>query len=160
MSFNASSSSDPDGSISSYSWAFGDGGTATGVTTNHTYAAAGSYNAVLTVRDNQNATGTKTVTIAVAAGATPPAAPSGLSGSASGSNVTLRWTDNASNESGFYVERSAKSKNLQFSRIATLGANATTWTASQSSGQWVYRVQAYNATGVSAYTSNVTVRVR
>jgi PKD repeat protein len=160
VSFDGGGSSDPDGSISSYSWAFGDGATATGVTAAHTYTAAGTYNAVLTVRDNQNATGTKTVTMTVSPGATPPAAPSGLSGSVSGSNVTLRWADNASNESGFYVERAAKNKNLQFSRIATLGANATTWTASQSSGQWVYRVQAFNATAVSAYTSNVTVRVR
>lgn len=160
VSFDANRSSDPDGTIASYDWAFGDGGSATGMTAAHTYAAAGSYDAVLTVRDNLTATGTKTVTIVVAPGATPPAAPSNLSGSVSGSNVTLRWTDNASNESGFHVERAAKARNLQFSRLATLGANIVTWTASQPSGQWVYQVQAYNATGTSSYTGAVTIRVR
>jgi PKD repeat protein len=161
VNFNASAAADPDGTIASYSWAFGDGATATGVTAARTYTAAGTYSAVLTVRDNLDATGTKTVTITVAPGATPPAAPSNLTGSASGANVTLRWTDHASNESGFYVERAAKGKNLQFSRIATLGANIVTWTAaSQASGQWVYRVQAYNATGTSGFSNSVTVRVR
>jgi PKD repeat protein len=160
VSFDASASSDPDGTISSYTWTFGDGGNGSGVTTTHTYAAAGTYTAVLTVRDNQNATATRNLTITATAGATPPAAPSTLTASASGSNVTLRWTDNASNESGVYIERAAKAKTLQFSRIATVGSNVATWTASQTSGQWVYRVQAFNATGVSAYSNHATIRVR
>ena len=160
VSFDASLSSDSDGTIQSYDWSFGDGGTGTGLTTSHSYTAAGTYSAVLTVRDNLNATATKTVTITIAPGATPPAAPSNLTGSVSGANVTLAWTDNASNESGFYVERAAKGKNLQFSRIATLGANVVTWTLAQPSGQWVYRVQAYNATGTSGFTNNLTLKVR
>ena len=160
VAFDASLSSDPDGTIASYSWAFGDGGTATGVTASHQYVAAGSYNAVLTVRDNLNLTSTKTVVITATPGQTAPAAPSNLTGSASGANVTLRWTDNAQNENGFHVERAAKGKNLQFSRIATVGANVVTWTASQSSGQWVYRVQSHNAIGASGFSNNVTVRVR
>ena len=41
-SFNASASSDSDGTISGYAWDFGDGTTGTGVTTIHTYATAGS----------------------------------------------------------------------------------------------------------------------
>ena len=62
--------------------------------------------------------------------------------------MTLRWTDNASNESGFYVERAAKAKNLQFSRIATRRRQRRRrGPRSESSGQWVYRVQAYNADG-------------
>ena len=160
VNFDASLSSDSDGTIESYEWAFGDGGTATGVTTSHSYAAAGTYNAVLTVRDNLNATATKTVTITVTPGATPPAAPSNLIGSVKGTTVTLQWTDNASNESGFYVERAAKAKTLQFSRIATLGSNVVTWSLAQPGGQWVYRVQAYNATGASGFTNNVTLKVR
>jgi len=160
VSFDASLSSDPDGTIASYNWAFGDGGTGTGVTTSHTYAAAGTYNAVLTVRDTLNATGTKTVTITVSPGATPPASPSNLTGSVSGANVALRWTDNASNESGFSVERAAKGKTLQFSRIATTGANVGTLAVAQPSGQWVYRVQAFNASGTSSYSNSVTLRVR
>ena len=74
--------------------------------------------------------------------------------------VTLDWTDNSSNEQGFYVERAAKGKNLQFARIATVGVNVRTYSQTETSGQWVYRVQAYNAVGVSSYSNTVTIRVR
>ena len=67
-SFNGSGSVDPDGSIASYAWTFGDGASGTGVTTSHVYATSGTYNVTLTVTDNQGATGsvTKPVTIAIA----------------------------------------------------------------------------------------------
>ena len=59
--FDASASFDPDGSIVAYAWDFGDGTTATGPTTSHTFASAG-YVATLTVTDNLGATGTRFVT--------------------------------------------------------------------------------------------------
>jgi len=55
ISFNASSSSDPDGFIVSYFWDFGDGTNASGVTTNHSYSAAGNYTVTLTVTDDDGA---------------------------------------------------------------------------------------------------------
>jgi len=67
VSFNASSSSDSDGTITSYAWAFGDGGSSSGVTTSHTYNSAGAYIAQLTVTDDDGATDTATQTIAVSA---------------------------------------------------------------------------------------------
>ncbi|MBA3707762.1 MAG: PKD domain-containing protein, partial [Planctomycetes bacterium] len=70
VAFNASSSSDADGSIVSYAWSFGDGATGSGASISHTYAAAGSYTARVTVTDNAGATGTTTVSITVTA---PPA---------------------------------------------------------------------------------------
>ncbi len=54
-SFNGGASSDPDGAVANYQWSFGDGTTATGVTTNHTYAAAGTYTTTLTVTDGSGA---------------------------------------------------------------------------------------------------------
>ena len=161
VAFDGRGSSDPDGSIVSYAWTFGDGGSATGSTTNYTYQTAGTYAARLTVTDNQGATHAATLSITVNPGATPPVAPSNLSGSASsGRVVTLNWSDNASNETGFHVERAAKAKNLQFSRIATVGANVRTYARTETAGTWLYRVQAYNAIGTSAYSNSPTIRVR
>ena len=54
--FDAARSSDPDGSIVSYDWDFGDGTTGSGVTADHAYAAAGSYTATLTVTDEDGGT--------------------------------------------------------------------------------------------------------
>ncbi|MFC0624607.1 trypsin-like serine protease [Kribbella deserti] len=57
--YDASASADPDGSIASYAWDFGDGSTGTGVKTTHAYPARGAtYTAKLTVTDNSGKTGT------------------------------------------------------------------------------------------------------
>ena len=68
VTVNGSGSSDPDGTVASYAWTFGDGGTATGATASHTYAAAGTYTVTLTVTDNQGATNSlsKSVTVSAA----------------------------------------------------------------------------------------------
>ncbi|HDS29173.1 MAG TPA: PKD domain-containing protein, partial [Candidatus Acetothermia bacterium] len=70
VSFDGSGSSDPDGSIVSYAWEFGDGTTGTGVSPTHTYVSSGTYSVKLTVTDNQSATHSVTQTVNVAA--TPP----------------------------------------------------------------------------------------
>ncbi len=51
--FSGAASSDPDGTITSWNWAFGDGGTATGVSATHAYGAPGTYDAKLSVVDNE-----------------------------------------------------------------------------------------------------------
>jgi PKD repeat protein len=65
VTVNGAGSSDRDGTITSYAWTFGDGGTATGVTAAHTYAAAGSYTITLTVTDDGGATGSATQLVKV-----------------------------------------------------------------------------------------------
>lgn len=55
VSFDASASSDSDGSITHYTWDFGDGTTASGQTTEHTYATPGLYTTTLQVTDNLGA---------------------------------------------------------------------------------------------------------
>lgn len=54
VTFNASASNDPDGSIIDYSWSFGDNGYGKGVEVVYTYLANGTYNVTLTVTDNGN----------------------------------------------------------------------------------------------------------
>ncbi|HEY0160800.1 MAG TPA: PKD domain-containing protein [Thermoanaerobaculia bacterium] len=82
-----------------------------------------------------------------------PAAPSGLEGSASGSSINLSWTDNASNEQGFYVY-------VNNQAAATLGANASSATLSgYGAGTYSIHVVAFNATGSSAASNSVSVTV-
>lgn len=51
--FNGASSFDPDGTLVQYMWRFSDGGTATGSSTQHTFASAGTHYMSLTVTDDR-----------------------------------------------------------------------------------------------------------
>ena len=58
ITFDASESNDPDGTIDSYAWDFGDDTSDSGEVVTHAYSAEGNYTVTLTVTDNQNLTGT------------------------------------------------------------------------------------------------------
>ena len=75
VQFDGSGSWDPDGSIVSYLWNFGDGGTSTSVTPQHAYAAAGTYNVSLRVRDNDLVYNTAYTTATISAAPTPTPTP-------------------------------------------------------------------------------------
>ena len=74
LAVDGSSSVDPDGSIASYAWTFGDGATAAGATATHTYPAAGTYQVKLTVTDNEGGTATATKQVTATAPNVPPVA--------------------------------------------------------------------------------------
>jgi PKD repeat protein len=66
MFFDGGASTGANGAtIVSYQWAFGDGGTATGQTTTHTYAAAASFTVRLTVTDSLGRVGTSSAAVTV-----------------------------------------------------------------------------------------------
>jgi PKD repeat protein len=67
--FDASGSSDSDGTIVSYDWTFGDGQFGTGQFVNHVYAASGSYFVTIDVTDNIGAASSSTQNISVSGGA-------------------------------------------------------------------------------------------
>jgi PKD repeat protein len=73
VAFDGSASSDPDGSIATYSWNFGDGDGATGATPSHTFAHAGEYTVTLEVTDDEGGTAEISHLVSVA-GVTPVAA--------------------------------------------------------------------------------------
>lgn len=72
IAFTAAGSSDPDGSLTGYAWSFTDGTTATGAAPLKTFAAAGTYQATLTVTDNGGLTGTATTSVTVATAGSDP----------------------------------------------------------------------------------------
>jgi hexosaminidase len=55
--FDASGSTSPNGPITSYAWTFGDGTSAVGKQTSHTYTAIGTYTVTLTTTDSTGAVG-------------------------------------------------------------------------------------------------------
>lgn len=64
VSFDASGSSDPENDPLTYNWAFGDGGTGTGVSPTHTYTTGGIFTVTLTVSDGQSVDqATTTITV-------------------------------------------------------------------------------------------------
>jgi xanthomonalisin len=66
------SSTDAGGSITSYAWAFGDGGTATTASPSHTYATAGTYSVTETVTDGASGkTSNKTSSVTVTSTSSP-----------------------------------------------------------------------------------------
>ncbi len=79
VQFNGSGSSDPDGSIASYSWDFGNGTNGTGAAPSITYTEAGTFNVTLTVTDNAGATNSVSTTVVIVAAANqqPVANPGG-----------------------------------------------------------------------------------
>jgi PKD repeat protein len=99
VSFNGSASYDPDGSVKSYTFTFGDGSasvTQTTPTIQHTYNNPGDYFATLTVKDNSGANSSNTASVEIKAEAAPDLVVSNLTASNNqapqGSKVTLTAT--------------------------------------------------------------------
>ncbi len=63
--FDATGSDDPDGTIISYSWDFGDGIQGSGEITSHEYGTPGTYTVILTVTDDNGASGSDSQDVTV-----------------------------------------------------------------------------------------------
>ncbi|MFC3689286.1 PKD domain-containing protein [Aquipuribacter hungaricus] len=99
-SFDGSGSTDPDGTVVSWSWSFA-GTVRQGASISHTFPAAGTYPVTLTVTDDRGATATTTRQVTVS-GAAPPlwsetwpgtdgtAWPGGWTSSATGGSLTTQ----------------------------------------------------------------------
>jgi PKD repeat protein len=90
-------SSDADGTVTGWSWDFGDGNTSQVQNPEHTYGAGGAYEVTLTVTDNEGATGSTTQTVSVPnpSNVGPTA---GFSAVAEG--LTVSFTDESSDADG------------------------------------------------------------
>jgi FtsP/CotA-like multicopper oxidase with cupredoxin domain/fibronectin type 3 domain-containing protein len=107
-----------------------------------------------------NGGGTSAFTTPVTVAFTVPAAPSGFNVTAARANsrtdtVTLRWTDNASNETGFTLQSATNAAFTAGLTTTNLPANLTT---AQDVGlpratSYYYRIRATNTVGVSAWVT-------
>ena len=90
-----------------------------------------------------------------------PTAPSNASAAANSSNrIDVSWTDNSTNETGFYVFQSTDGVN--FAKVGTLGANVKTYAAQnlQSNREYSFRVRAYNGSGSSSNSNTATAKTQ
>jgi FtsP/CotA-like multicopper oxidase with cupredoxin domain len=91
-----------------------------------------------------------------------PNAPTNLKAAQSGSQSLLTWTDNATNETGFTVERSTDG--INFTVIANPGLSNNTGSVSftdttVTAGTYTYRVKAINGTLSSSYSNLASVTI-
>jgi PKD repeat protein len=105
VGFNGSASSDPDGSIVTYSWQFGDGGTGGGVTPSHAYAGAGTYLVTLTATDSAGFSATTTQAVSINAAHVASLAPNDefslLSATVNERTGTITFTESVSDPGTF-----------------------------------------------------------
>jgi len=89
-----------------------------------------------------------------AAATQPPGAPTGLGAvPASATSITLNWTNNAVNQSGYYLDRATDPDFLQNLITETLPGTPAQFTDSATGlapgGTYYYRLRAFNTAGVS-----------
>ena len=162
--FNGSGSSDPDGTIATWAWSFGDGTSGSGPVITHVYTAVGFYVANLTVTDNGGASSTASATISVTTGSSSaPTAPTNLAAkSNTRARINLSWINTATNATSIAVERCSGSACTGFVAVAQLAATAKSWTDTgvASRSTYRYRVSASNAAGRSPYSNIASATAR
>ncbi|WP_158604491.1 PKD domain-containing protein [Nocardioides mangrovicus] len=156
---DAAASSDTDGSIASYSWDFGDGGTASGVNPSHAYSAAGSYAITLTVTDDKGASASTTRQVTVASTAQQVSFV-GASHSAAGSSTTKTAAVPAGAKVGDTILLT-----LNTSKTTTWSGPGSGWTqvatttnVSITSTLWRKQVAAGDLGGTVSFTSSAAAK--
>lgn len=93
--FDASASIDPDGHIATYVWDFGDGHSAAGQVTSHTFDMPGTYTVTLTVTDNRGDASSKQMQVEIGAPSAPVIDVTNvrISGTATGGVTAIKVND-------------------------------------------------------------------
>jgi hypothetical protein len=158
VTLNGTGSYDADGTLVAHGWY--EAGTLIASGSMATVElGSGSHDIILVVTDDRGEVGSDPVVVQVLDDVLNP--PSGLTAATSGAAVGLAWSDNSNNETGFVVERGTKTKGVvRYAPLASLGPDVTSHSESLGSGSYFFRVQAVGASGASAYSNEVEVRIR
>ncbi len=155
VNFSSSGSNDPDGTIASYSWTFGDGTTSTTSSPAHTYSALGTYTATLVVKDNYGvASAPVSVTVTVNANKIPVAVASQSTPQSGPGPLTVNFSSAGSND----TDGTVVSYNWTFGDgYASSFANPShTYTAY---GTYVAKLTVVDNLGASSTQTSVTIIV-
>jgi len=114
ITFDGTASYDLDGTVVSYSWAFGDGATGTGAVVTHSYALAKTYSVILTVTDNGGVTGSTSSQVTITD--RPPVVSFTLSPSTANTGQSISLTISVSDPDGSIVSSTVDwgDSNVQF----------------------------------------------
>jgi len=155
LQFDASASSDSDGTIASYAWNFGDGETLTGKVVEHEFQATGNYTVVLTVTDNLGATATDQMIITVVDPPTPVNTPpvAAISASTAKRNLHFEW-DYTGTDPGLVGFRLYQNSRL-VCEVANPAARQADCLDYIDNGQVRLWVTAYDQSGVESAPSSV-----
>jgi PKD repeat protein len=161
VTFDGSRSTDPDGTVSSWAWSFGDGSSGTGPVTTHVYSTPGTYTASLKVTDNDGTSSTTTGPIVV--NPLLPPAPSGLTATAlTRSSIGLVWTNGSTSQTEVRIERCRGTGCTNFTQVAVVAGTAGSFvnTGLTARTTYRYRVRARNALGDSPYSNIAGTRTK
>jgi len=127
--------------------------------TDTTVTAGNTYDyRVKTVNGGGSSAYSNTATVIISL-PVPPVAPSGLTAlptrTGTSDMVTLTWTDNSSNETGFRIQRATNSTFTAGLVTNTVGVNIITFQIANltRNRNYYFRIQAYNAVGTSAWVN-------
>ena len=165
------SGSDPDGTISAYSWTFPGGSPSTSslaMPGNVTYNSAGSFTATLTVTDNANLTDphppTRTITVNPAPDFSISASPSSQSaaqGGNAGYTVSVGSLNGFSDTVNFSISGLPSGASASFVPASVTGSGSSTLTVTTSSTTPVgsYPLSVTGATATLSHSVNLTLSV-
>ncbi len=156
VGFDGSASTTLNGTITGYTWSFGDGQTGSGAVVSHTYTTPGVYAASLKVTSAGTFGGSASTALLVTVAAPPLVAPGDLAATSPVRNqIRLAWSNPVSSATGLALERCKGSGCTSFTRIAVLTTATTSYTDTTVKNRTTYRYRLAASTSAATVYSNV-----
>lgn len=163
-------STDPDGSISSRAWNFGDGTTSTATNPSKTYSKAGTYTVTLTVKDNGGLSASTSQSVTVSATTPTPGGTKTYTGTVSSSvssyqpgvdgfsyaGGTLKAVLSSSDAADLDLSLEQKNSSGVWSAVARSNSTTSNESVSYKAAAGTYRWRVYTYYGTGNYTLTET----